>query len=494
MKKLYYISVLALLTMVSCTSRLYTGAEFDDLYYLPSDKPVEKVKPSINEQIADGSVKQQDYYDNIYASDTLVADDYADAVDINSSVVNNNNNSGGYDYYDNFSYTGRLRNFYGNYFDPYWRDPFYSGWGYPSYGYGFGYGGSPYSYGYANPYTWDSYYSYGMYGGYGGFYPGYYGGGYYGGYYGGGLFGGYGYYPYYSYGGGSYYNEGRNSVAYGRRERPSNLSSNWNNSMSPQGNARRDGALSSNSGINRRASTGTSGNQSVASDQRRTNPSNITSRQVVNPSDRRYSQNAASRSTNVRTATSSQRNAPDMKPAYNSTSRSYTPSYNNPRMSTRPSYNNSRVSESVSSGSNRNSNVINNSRTNTNSGTRSRSDQGSYQNSYNNSRSNPSSGGGNFQRRSASPSGNSAPAVQYRESTPRSSGSYSVPTRSSVDRSSSYSSGSNSGSSSSGRSSYSSGSSGSSYSSGSSSGGSSSSSGSSSGGSSSSSSSGGSRR
>jgi hypothetical protein len=479
MKKLYYISVLALLTMVSCTSRLYTGAEFDDLYYLPSDKPVEMVKPSINEQIADGSVIQQDYYDNIYASDTLVADDYADAVDINSSVVNNNNNSGGYDYYDNFSYTGRVRNFY-------WRDPFYSDWGYPSYG--FGYGGSPYSYGYANPYTWDSYYSYGMYGGYyGGFYPGFYGGGYYGGYYGSGLYGGYGNYSLYGYGGGFNRNEGRNSVAYGRRERPSNLSSNWNNNISPQGNARRDGSISANPGLNRRISSGASGNPSVASDQRRTNSSNITSRQAVNPSDRRYSQDASLKSANVRSDVSSQRNAANMKPAYNSTSRSYTPSYNNPRMSTRPSYNNSRVSESVNTGSNRNNNVVNSSRTNTNPGTRSRSDQGSYQNT----RSNSSGGGSGLQRRSDSPSGYSAPAVQYRESSPRSSGSYSVPTRSSVDRASSYSSGSNSGASSSGRSSYSSGSSGSSYSSGSSSSGSSSS-GSSSGGSSSSS--GGSRR
>ncbi len=88
--------------------------------------------------IADSPAGREDYYDNVYASDTLVADDYADAVDLNSSIVDNNYDNGGYDYYDNFSYTGRLNSFYGNSFYPYWRDPYYFGGGYSSFGYGFG--------------------------------------------------------------------------------------------------------------------------------------------------------------------------------------------------------------------------------------------------------------------------------------------------------------------------------------------------------------------
>ena len=39
MKALIYISLLALLTLGSCTSSLYTGGEYDDLYYTSSDKP-----------------------------------------------------------------------------------------------------------------------------------------------------------------------------------------------------------------------------------------------------------------------------------------------------------------------------------------------------------------------------------------------------------------------------------------------------------------------
>ena len=144
MKTISQILVLALLTLGSCTSSLYTGAEYDDLYYLPSDKPVAKNNPSANEQLPGGNLKGKDYYDNIYAADTLVSDEYSNAVDYNAPVNNNdfsNNNGQGYDYYDQYPYSNRLRMFYGNYFDPYWRDPFYFDYGYPSFGYGFGYGG-----------------------------------------------------------------------------------------------------------------------------------------------------------------------------------------------------------------------------------------------------------------------------------------------------------------------------------------------------------------
>ena len=172
MKTLTQIFILALFILSSCTSALYTGAEYDDLYYLPSDKPAVKDKAPLNEQIAQGNLKGNDYYDNVYAADTLVSDQYSDAVDYNAMVNNNyNSNNQGYEYFNDPSYSGRLRMFYGNYFNPYWRDP------YMDYGLGYGFGGYPYS-GYGNSY-YDPYYGYGgMYGDYyGGYYPGYYGGG-----------------------------------------------------------------------------------------------------------------------------------------------------------------------------------------------------------------------------------------------------------------------------------------------------------------------------
>ncbi len=40
MKALYYIFGIALLTLASCSSGLYVGTEYDDLYYQSSDQPV----------------------------------------------------------------------------------------------------------------------------------------------------------------------------------------------------------------------------------------------------------------------------------------------------------------------------------------------------------------------------------------------------------------------------------------------------------------------
>ena len=41
MKAYFYISIIAGLILGSCSSALYTGsAEYDDLYYLPTDEPV----------------------------------------------------------------------------------------------------------------------------------------------------------------------------------------------------------------------------------------------------------------------------------------------------------------------------------------------------------------------------------------------------------------------------------------------------------------------
>ncbi len=50
MKALSYISVIVLLLMGSCSSRLYTGAEYDDLYYTPSDNPVVSAATADNER------------------------------------------------------------------------------------------------------------------------------------------------------------------------------------------------------------------------------------------------------------------------------------------------------------------------------------------------------------------------------------------------------------------------------------------------------------
>ena len=167
MKAVSGILIFGLLTLVSCTSRLYTGTEYDDLYFSSSDKPAVRAGTPVTDRIPGSNQQADNYYDNIYAADTLVSDEYSDAIDYNNqSVYPIYDNGGGYNYYNDFSYTNRLNMFYGNYFNPYWRDPFYFNFGYPSFGlgmgYGFGMGGYPYNYGY--PY-YD--YDYGDYG-YGG--------------------------------------------------------------------------------------------------------------------------------------------------------------------------------------------------------------------------------------------------------------------------------------------------------------------------------------
>ena len=43
MKALYNIFGIALLTLASCSSGLYVGTEYDDLYYQDSDQPVTRV-------------------------------------------------------------------------------------------------------------------------------------------------------------------------------------------------------------------------------------------------------------------------------------------------------------------------------------------------------------------------------------------------------------------------------------------------------------------
>jgi hypothetical protein len=412
MKAVNYISLLGILVLSSCASRVYTGLEYDDLYYRPTDQPVAVVKSQPVHQVPESSLQAKDYYDNVYAADTLVSDEYYAAAKKDSTANININ------YYNFDSYTGRLRNFYGNYFYPYWRDPFYMGMGSNAYY-------DPWFY-YDDPFYYNSFYSYPYYGGmynwsYGGYYGGYWGG-YYGNYWG-GLYGGY--YPYYSnfY---SRYGSDVNPISYGRRELQSNYSSSWNRTMLPAtATSRRSGYISE---ANRNgAPAGRSADlSSVNTGSRRQTPTG--SSQITN------------RTANVSSATRSQGN--NSRTEYSNSGRSYTPSYSNPRMSTRPTYNNSRVNTE-----------------------------------YNNSR---SYSGSESYRSAPSRSSSSVSSGSNRSSS--SSSQYSMPSRRSVESGSGYNSGSfSSGRSSSYSSgsesrSYSSGSSGSSssssYSSGSSSGGS----------------------
>ncbi len=266
---------------------------------------------------------------------------------------------------DNYSYTGRLRRFYGNYFNPYWRDPFYFdyGYGFPSYSLGMGYNGYPlsligfYSPFYYDPYNgyYDPFYNYGRY----------YGGGYYGGFYGGlyrGFYGGYGGYS--GYGGGYYARESRDYVPYGRTERASNLSSRWNSNTGATGSGRRDSYLStgSSSGTVRRVA---SDSRTIASGTGRAASPNTIAKPSYSQADRKAVQTQTGTESLRSNTISNQRNAASTKPSYSDVNRSYTPSYNSPRMPTRPAYNNSRVSENVNSGTtNRSNSAVTNNRVN----------------------------------------------------------------------------------------------------------------------------------
>jgi len=53
---------------------------------LPSDKPVVTNNPPVNEKITEGNVQNKNYFDNKYAADTLVSDQYSDAVDYENQV------------------------------------------------------------------------------------------------------------------------------------------------------------------------------------------------------------------------------------------------------------------------------------------------------------------------------------------------------------------------------------------------------------------------
>ncbi|NLA50418.1 MAG: hypothetical protein GX876_13290, partial [Bacteroidales bacterium] len=130
MKVFTKIAVVVLFVLGSCTTRLHTVAEYDDLYYLPSDQQYATVvRTQGKKKVVENTLRSEEYWDNIYAADTLVSGEYYDAIDYDDVIVSQGGNVNNYYYLDDYSYAGRLNRFYGNYFYPYWRDPFYYGLG-----------------------------------------------------------------------------------------------------------------------------------------------------------------------------------------------------------------------------------------------------------------------------------------------------------------------------------------------------------------------------
>ena len=94
MKALNYILVIATAILSSCASSLYVGGEYDDLYFSPADQKAQaSEQKSVPQQIAEENVKPEQYFDNAYSNDTLVADEYNNAVDFNNSMYYNKDNS-----------------------------------------------------------------------------------------------------------------------------------------------------------------------------------------------------------------------------------------------------------------------------------------------------------------------------------------------------------------------------------------------------------------
>ena len=80
--------VFVLLTTISCTSGLYTGVEYDDIYFQASDRQLVKARTKAKRQIIENDLRSSDYYDNIYAADTLMSEEYYDAVGYYDDAVN----------------------------------------------------------------------------------------------------------------------------------------------------------------------------------------------------------------------------------------------------------------------------------------------------------------------------------------------------------------------------------------------------------------------
>jgi hypothetical protein len=202
--KLPLIAVVAILVS-ACATGTYTAKTYDDdIYFSPGDVPpvtiVESTAPAKESSTQAKSHVAQDQKQEMSQPDQNVniqADDMNNPNLMNSdTTVYYNDDDVKYvinNYYDDdMDYSSRINRFYNpfysSYYDPFFYDDFYYGyggyggfggyggyWGFPSYGFSFGlggYGGFPY-YGYPG-YGYGFGYPYYGYGGgyYGGFYPG----------------------------------------------------------------------------------------------------------------------------------------------------------------------------------------------------------------------------------------------------------------------------------------------------------------------------------
>ena len=89
MKALAYISVVLPVVLASCATTQFSGGEYDDLYYSSSDTPPVKSYVA-REQIAEQNLSVGDYYDNKYAVDTLVSDQFSDVAPAEDQIIINN--------------------------------------------------------------------------------------------------------------------------------------------------------------------------------------------------------------------------------------------------------------------------------------------------------------------------------------------------------------------------------------------------------------------
>lgn len=359
MRTYIYIIVFALFILSSCSSSMYMSGEYDDLYFVPSDRAVYVDKPTNSGIYASG-----DELESIYGVDTLMAEDYIDAVGYDDDLAYYGDyDRSVFDYNYGSGYSSYVNRFYGNYFDPYWRDPFYRGMGYGmgygmgmgigyGMGYGFGYPSMSFYYGmgfprYFSPFGYYSPYSY-----YDSFYSPYWGYSPYYGYYPGGSG-----YPSYDYG-----------VA-GSASRRSYSTLSRGDAVSSPAKSRND--IYNNTRATR---TTTDRNTVAGVSERRTGDRSTTtagtsaSRGVVaqDPDTRRAEAQRSAVTTRTRASAQTGSRTID-KPVYNQTQRSYNPTYTNPRMATRPAYNNSNTNRSIINNSR---STINNSRSTTNTGIR----------------------------------------------------------------------------------------------------------------------------
>ncbi|HRW20637.1 MAG TPA: hypothetical protein P5509_01560, partial [Bacteroidales bacterium] len=150
MKAKILIPIAFIIFASSCSTMYYTGGEFDDVYYSPSDS-----KNNTEAMVNDDAVNtNKSAYENVYEQEFESPDSY-ESISNNESVYEDptgNSNEEYYydedgnltvnnyyidDYYED-SYASRLNRFhdyyyYDPYFDPYWNIGFNYSWGYPYY-------------------------------------------------------------------------------------------------------------------------------------------------------------------------------------------------------------------------------------------------------------------------------------------------------------------------------------------------------------------------